>query len=497
MTLSRRQLLGAPAAAALRGAAPAPAGKVKPRTSLEVGASPFSVGFETLDRQLFDAGRVYPHLARLGVKWARVQTGWNRCETKKGVYDFRWLDQIVDTLRGIGVQPWFSLGFGNELYTPGAAQHSGVGWVPLNSEEAREGWRRFTAKTAEHFRGRVRHWEIWNEPNGHTFWRPSGKPDPAGYLELVRMSAPLIRRHVPGAVVVAGAFMQFPLGMEYVEQCLDGGLGDLADRISYHGYRARPEANYARDVRAFRAFLARYNPKLVVWNGENGAPSMNNGVGGLSNYEWSEGTQARWLLRRTLLDFGLDLELTSYFHASDMPDYGRITYGWPASRGDTTNSKGLVRGRDYSPKPSYYAYQNVCALFDADTAKADFLIRFDQPGPGLDELAIESAAYLRKNRPLYVYWYPSDLQKPYRPSTVRVMAWSGKHARIDEPVVVDLLTGAVTEPPKASLSGGFWRLEGMPVEDYPLAVTDRSAAGELSAFSAQQSAEPSGLIAAC
>ncbi len=472
---NRRQLLTLPAALAApaRALAQAPL-KLRPRTPLAIASSPFSVGFETLDRQLFDAGRVYPHLARLGAKWARVQTGWIRCETQKGVYDFRWLDHIVDALLGMGVQPWFSLGFGNPLYTPGAERHQGVGWVPLNSPEAREAWRRFTSETARHFRSRVRHWEIWNEPNGKTFWRPSETPDPAGYLELVKLSAPAIRRHIPDAVIVGGAFMQFPMGMEYFEQCLEAGLGGLVDRISYHGYRARPEANYARDVQFFRSFLARYNPKLKLWNGENGAPSMNNGVGGLSNYEWSEATQARWLLRRSLLDFGLELELTSYFHASDMPDYGRITYGWSAERGDTTNSKGLIRGRDYSPKPSYYAYQNMCALFDSETRKADFLIRLDSAAPAAEELAIHTAAYSRRNRPLYVYWYPSDLQQPYRASTLRVMAWSGRQARLENPVLVDLLTGAVTTPSKASLASGYWRFEELPLEDYPLVITDRS-----------------------
>lgn len=114
-----------------------------------------------------------------------------------------------------------------------------------------------------------------------------------------------------------------------------------------------------------------------------------------------------------------------------MPSYGRITYGAPAERGDTTNSKGLIRGSGYSPKPSYYAYQNVCALFDAHVRKADFHIHLGAAAPDARELAIHTAAYSRRNRPMY--------------------------ARIGNPVVVDLLTGAVTTPGKASLASGCWR----------------------------------------
>jgi hypothetical protein len=57
------------------------------------------IGFETLDRKFFDPKPTYEPLEKLGIKWARVQTGWSRCETTKGKYDFAWLDEIVDARR--------------------------------------------------------------------------------------------------------------------------------------------------------------------------------------------------------------------------------------------------------------------------------------------------------------------------------------------------------------------------------------------------------------
>ncbi len=179
-------------------------GKVAPRASKLIPASPLSIGFETLDRKMFEPERTYAHLAQLGVKWARVQTGWGRCETEKGRYDFAWLDSVVDRLLEIGIQPLFNLGYGNRLYTPEAKGVSAVGWVPLWSEEAQTGWSRFVQALAKHFSQRVRHWEIWNEPNITTFWRPQ-KPNARDYVELVKRTAPLIRREVPTAVLIGGA----------------------------------------------------------------------------------------------------------------------------------------------------------------------------------------------------------------------------------------------------------------------------------------------------
>ena len=56
--------------------------------SSEVGESYVSIGFEGLDRDLFKPERCYDPLAATGIKHARCQTGWAKCEREKGVYDF-------------------------------------------------------------------------------------------------------------------------------------------------------------------------------------------------------------------------------------------------------------------------------------------------------------------------------------------------------------------------------------------------------------------------
>ncbi len=202
-------------------------GKLAPRSGKQIAASPLSVGFETLDRKMFDPERAYPHLTQLGVKWARVQTGWCRCEPEKGRYEFGWLDAVVDRLLEIGIQPWFNLGYGNRLYTPEAKDVSAVGWAPIFTEEARIGWTRFVQALAKHFAQRVRHWEIWNEPNISTFWKPR-KPHPKDYVDLVKLTAPVIRQEVSQAVLIGGAFAGMPL--PYLQECLQAGLADHVDR---------------------------------------------------------------------------------------------------------------------------------------------------------------------------------------------------------------------------------------------------------------------------
>jgi polysaccharide biosynthesis protein PslG len=244
-------------------------GRLLPRHSKAIEASPLSIGLETLDRRLFDPTRTYEHLGKLGVKWARVQTGWSRCETAKGKYDFRWLDAIVDALRNEGIQAWFNLSYGNKLYTPAAPDVAAVGCAPVFTEEARAGWAAFVEAIAGHFADRVQCWEIWNEPNIEIFWRPQ-KPDAAGYVALVKATAARIRSRVSGATIVGGALACCDLG--YLTACLKAGLAEHVDRISFHPYAPMPEEDEPF-VAAVRKELAGRHSAVQLWQGECGCPS--------------------------------------------------------------------------------------------------------------------------------------------------------------------------------------------------------------------------------
>jgi len=456
--MTRRSLLQlAPTAVAAAQSLPKATGRIQPRPSKEIAASPISIGFETLDRKMFDPERCYPHLAQTGVKWARCQTGWARTETRRGEYDFAWLDAVVDSLRAIGIQPWFNLGYGNTLYTPGPKHWSAVGWAPLNSEEARQAWVRYVEKIGARYANRVTHYELWNEPNIAGFWQPE-KPDPGRYVDLVKLTAPALRKAVPGSVLIGGSFAGIPL--DYIRGCFEAGLGDIVDKISYHPYRFVPEEFYDAEIRALRAIVARFKPGMPLWQGENGAPSTNNSSGAISTREWNEVLQAKWLLRRLLTDLSLGIEVTSYFQTVDMVNYVSV-----AGQTGTTNTKGVLRGHDYTPKVSYYALQNLCALFDSETVAADFVPRLTSPSRDVETLAVRTATFSRRGFPILAYWYPADLQAGWQTRRVELSLWTGA-ARLERPALVDLLTGLVyrVELP----------LKDAPLQDYPVLLTNES-----------------------
>ena len=78
-------------------------GKITPKASKDIKFSKIGIGFEKLDRDVFDPEKAYDALSKIGVKKARLQSGWQRTEKEKGVYDFEWLDRVVDSLIAIDV----------------------------------------------------------------------------------------------------------------------------------------------------------------------------------------------------------------------------------------------------------------------------------------------------------------------------------------------------------------------------------------------------------
>lgn len=469
-------------------------GTLKTRPSIEIGSSRFNVGFECLDRRMWHPEKTWKHVGALGAKWARVQTGWARCETKTGVYEFGWLDAIVDRLMSLGVQPWFNLGYGNMLYTKAPAPDA-VGWAPIYSEEARKAWARFVEALVRHFSDRVQHYEIWNEPDLTCFWKPS-PPNPGDYADLVALTAPVIRRACPGARVIGGAISSGarPRGLAFLEGCFQRGMGQQIDVLSYHSYGLFPEENDRNQMRALRLLLKRYDLNVELWQGESGCPSKCSRTEAMAGMPWTETKQAKWLLRRNLTDLAHDVDRITYFHMSDFHNY---------YKDGPVNEPvffGLLRNESYVPKPSYYAFQTLCNLFDDNTVAApDMLARVCLNKDEARDLSrrweqmlflhCHRICFHRKGVPLVAYWYPSSLMADCAPSEaprfqmmLTDMSLScATGFEMSDPVIVDPITQTVYQPEhvKAGVhfSGGDREVifKDLPLLDYPLLVTGRNA----------------------
>lgn len=445
-------------------------GKLKTYSSNEIERSYVSIGFECLDRDVFCADKCYDLLQATGVKFARCQTGWAKCEKEKGIYDFAWLDSIVDHLLKRGILPWFNVGYGNPLYMPEVPNETAVGCVPLfYGEEALTAWKNFVAALAEHYRTRVTHFEIWNEPNVKDFWYPES-PNAAKYAEFIKITAPIIRSAVPDAKIAAD--ISCPYEVDFIEVLFDHIDKDDIDVFTYHAYSTVPEFKYPQVVALLRRMLdERGMQKVELWQGEAGYPSWAyKGHWLLPNGCNSERSQAVWQLRRFFLDVYNGVKRSSFFQMADMWEK---TYAKSIEHIQKPAAHGILNGITYTPKKSYETIRNIAAVFSGDIKPTEAYMHVDIDVPSAVELlSCMNMTFEKNGMPVYAYYLPTEVSQNVE---IQYTAEVCVYRRLDAPVLIDLYTSDVYEVDDIVCDHGMTKYQNLPIKDYPLMLADRSS----------------------
>ncbi|MGN0173563.1 MAG: hypothetical protein ACI39F_03895 [Acutalibacteraceae bacterium] len=440
-------------------------GKMKTYSSKEITKSRVSIGFECLDRELFNPEKCYDPLYESGIKYARVQTGWAVCEKQKGIYNFEWLDKIVDSLIYRGIIPWFNVGFGNPLYMNDvdlSANSTCVGCVPIHyGEEATKAWKNFITALVNHYKHRISYYEIWNEPDCEQFWYPN-KPDGKEYAYLVNLTAEIIKKIQPDAKTGGSAMGLFNLDF----------LNDFACSVNkenivffaYHAYSMKPENNYVTSVRNTMDLFRRNGLGHVeFWQGEGGCPSYFPKNHWLNNKcEGTERTQAIWIIRRFFLDLLAGTKLTSYF---EMADLWEKPYEKAREVIDKPAAHGILNGLTYTKKQSYYVISRIATVLSGEIKLTSPKFKvFDKRQ---DEEEIITISFERNKKEILAYY------KPYYIENVIDNRFEAEisleNTNIENPVIIDLYSGTVYE---CTTDNNV--IKNAPIGQYPILVCSKN-----------------------
>ncbi|MBP5300902.1 MAG: cellulase family glycosylhydrolase [Victivallales bacterium] len=461
-------------------------GSVPAIASSAIGHSRIGLGFEKLDRGVFDPEKAYDKVAALGVKWIRIQSGWQRTETAPGVYDWGWLDDIVDNLRSRGLEPWMCLCYGNRLYTPAAAERfGGLGCPPVHTSKELSAWKAYVTATVRHYAGRVTWWEVWNEPDCEYAW--GTECNPAEYAVLCRETAEAIRAGNPDAKVIGGSFAFARL--EFVTPLLEAGFAQWCDAVTYHVYSS-DETDDAERVENLRALLRRYRSGgLPVIQGEGGCQSSPDGCGALCGQMWTPAKQANSLARHFVNQLAQDLMFASFFSCMDMAEAqnGKVgesyrDFGYFGVLGAEFDERGVATGA-YTPKPSYRTLQVISALFRGDfmveRIPVECLPENDARYGGsyrTADLAREcfSAGFRRPSgAAAFVYWKKGSILREKYEGSVSLAFGQVPATTVR---LIDLLDGSIYEPAPEQLEIvekdglALVRLHAIPLLDSPVAI---------------------------
>jgi hypothetical protein len=431
-------------------------GTIRPRSADEITGSNWTLGCETLDRDFADYQQYKEYLVPLGIKTIRLQGGWAKTEKVKGTYEFIWLDTIIDDARNRGLNILLETGYGNAVY-PGGGGTDLSGGFPT-SEEALAAWDRWVEAMAKRYKGKVRDWAMWNEPDNNK----QHTPEKIAAFNI--RTAETIKRVIPDARI-AGLSLASS-SPKLLDNCLkalaDQGQVDLFHWFIYHGYEFNPDNSYPK-VEALKATLAKYSTKARMRQGENGCPSARATRFALSNHPWTEFSQAKWDLRRMLGDLGHDVE-SSVFTICDFNHTGR-----------EINRKGLLRATPDKKvekiKLAYYAVQNTVAVFD------DRLERVRKPAVEVT-YPKSTACFVYRNKAtsnhLVVLWDNSATpDDSFVTQPAQVVA---KGLSIREPVWVDLVSGRIYEIPadRVTVTGQDTLFKDIPLYDAPVLIAGKA-----------------------
>lgn len=453
-------------------------GQIKTKGASNVEKSRLGIGFEKLDRDAFNPENAYDKISEIGVKWVRIQSGWQKTEKVKGEYDFAWLDKIVDNIIARDMTPWMCVCYGNKLYGGMAAEVFGaVGCPPIHTEEQKTAWNNYCTALAEHYKGRVRHFEIWNEPDGLHCWKHGICAREVGEFSIATSMA--LKSGNPNCYIIGGALGA--INMSFERELFETGMLDYVDAISFHAYTF-DDTRIGHSIRALRAAIDMYNPRVEIIQGESGAQSRPFGNGALRSGAWTERKQSKLMLRHLVTDLGMGCKFTSYFSAIDMMEALKGKVGDVSSYKDFAyfgvlaaefDENGVAIG-EYSPKPSYFALSYLSSLLHGDIKAIDLPITV-QPdmaphlgnAPSLRASTVDMFGFrLDNGEYALAYWHPSDyMTSDYEGAVSLATAISGKIR------IVDPMDGAIYELCEDMIAKDQWGndiLKLLPIKDYPL-----------------------------
>ena len=331
----------------------------------------------------------------LGLDWTRVDLHWDRHEPEQGQYRLGELDGVVKQLQQEQLKSVFYLvGSAPHATSAPAGSPTPDQYPPKDPQLFADAMSMFAKRYPS-----VDAWQVWNEPNLPSFWRPH--EDPIGYGRLLQVTAPALRQAAPGKpVVMAGMayYSQMPVkGGLMLEELGKLGVQQLGTVVAYHPYSQEPESDEpgANDF-ILRAQQLNATLRSVqvpgIWATEWGWSSYA-GPKELQEIIGTEG-QADYLLRRLALMSALDYDRIFLFALSDLD-----------SRASARDQHYGLLDLQGQPKPAYRALKRFLKI------SGPRLEPSDPPtlAANLDDLY--SIAWKRSDgRNLWLFWSASGAE---------------------------------------------------------------------------------------
>src|SRR3954468_13702371 len=157
---------------------------------------------------------------------------WHEINTSQGVYNWTNFDRWMTLAQQHNVEVVYTFG----RVPDWANGNQGTTIPPANLQY----WDDFVRAVVTRSAGRVKYWEIWNEPNDTHFWTGSVST----LVTMAQHAQQIIKSIDPNAVLVTPSPTWTSTSPnQWMASYLQGGGGQYADIIAFHGYvNSSPES---------------------------------------------------------------------------------------------------------------------------------------------------------------------------------------------------------------------------------------------------------------
>jgi hypothetical protein len=338
------------------------------------GMNPY--GINTFLEQEVDDWKIHRTLRLIsdaGFKWIRQEFPWEdiEIEGKGGFRDRRhgedlssWdkYDHIVDLAEEYGIQiiarldnpPAWTRAAGNELGT-------------LAPPDNYEDYGDFVYAVVSRYKGRIKYYQIWNEPNIYPEWGEAAV-DPEAYTELLKVGYQRAKEADPEAIILSAGLAPTTERTErnledliFLQRMYDAGAKEYFDILSVQGYglwngptdrRAHPDrANFSRVLLIRELMVQNGDASKPIWASEVGWNALPRGFDGFPYYgRVSEELQAAY-------------SAGAYHRAqTEWPWMGVMSYWFFKRPSDHERDQAFYYFRmmepDFYPHPVYYALKD-------------------------------------------------------------------------------------------------------------------------------------------
>ena len=277
-----------------------------------------------------------------GVGWVRVDFLWQDIEPQEGEFDFTKYDTIVDLFTLSGIKILGILDYSADW----ASSCSQWNCAPRENKL----FINYAVKVIQHYKDRVKHWELWNEPDSSVYWEP--QDGLKGYCQLLREFYPAAKAADPECKILNGGLA---IANSSVNRLYDNGAGGYFDILNIHIFVTPRNKGAIKTVLAYPRLAYKIMKRngdgdKKIWVTEIGSPGVKLGI---KTTNWwlgsnpTERQQAEWVkevFSQLLKAEAVEKVFWAFFR--DCKDH------WY----NGTDYFGLVRW-NFSKKPSFNAYK--------------------------------------------------------------------------------------------------------------------------------------------